>query len=112
MLEQLERDHPEVRFVTLDIDENPRCAARYDVLSIPTVILFEGGERGRGGRRLAALALRAGLGRLARASYDLKWSQPASSYGSPRRVSATPSPSSTRPITGKPSGSGVAASSS
>jgi thioredoxin 1 len=30
--------------VRLDIDASPRTAARYGVLSIPTVILFEGGE--------------------------------------------------------------------
>jgi len=30
--------------VKLDIDANPRVAQRYGVLSIPTVILFEGGE--------------------------------------------------------------------
>jgi thioredoxin len=30
--------------VRLDIDENPRVANRYGVLSIPTVILFAGGE--------------------------------------------------------------------
>lgn len=30
--------------VKLDIDENPETAAKYDVLSIPTVILFAGGE--------------------------------------------------------------------
>ena len=29
--------------VKLDIDENPVAASRYDVLSIPTVILFDGG---------------------------------------------------------------------
>ena len=33
-----------VDFVKLNIDENPLTAARYDVLSIPTAILFEGGE--------------------------------------------------------------------
>lgn len=38
-LEQLDLD-----VVKLDIDENPATAARYDVLSIPTVILFAGGE--------------------------------------------------------------------
>jgi thioredoxin 1 len=38
-LEQLELD-----VVKLDIDENPETAAKYDVLSIPTVILFAGGE--------------------------------------------------------------------
>jgi thioredoxin 1 len=30
--------------VKLDIDDNPETASRYDVLSIPTVILFAGGE--------------------------------------------------------------------
>ena len=30
--------------VKLNVDENPSAAARYDVFSIPSVILFEGGE--------------------------------------------------------------------
>ena len=33
-----------VEFAKLNIDDNPVTAARYDVLSIPTVIVFEGGE--------------------------------------------------------------------
>ena len=33
-----------VDFVKIDIDENPRTADTYGVLSLPTVILFEGGE--------------------------------------------------------------------
>jgi thioredoxin 1 len=33
-----------VRFAKLDIDEHVQTASRYEVLSIPTVILFEGGE--------------------------------------------------------------------
>lgn len=33
-----------VRFVKLNVDESPQTAARYNVLSIPTLILFEGGE--------------------------------------------------------------------
>ena len=31
-------------FARLNIDENVSVASRYDVLSIPTTILFEGGE--------------------------------------------------------------------
>jgi thioredoxin 1 len=31
-------------FVKLDIDENPRTADRFDVLSLPTVMLFVDGE--------------------------------------------------------------------
>src|ERR1700679_4375883 len=44
VLEGLAGETDEVEFVKLDIDDNPVVAARYDVLSIPTVILFDGGE--------------------------------------------------------------------
>jgi thioredoxin 1 len=45
ILEQLEADlRGRVEFAKLNIDENPVTAGRYDVLSIPTAILFEGGE--------------------------------------------------------------------
>jgi thioredoxin 1 len=33
-----------VEFAKVNIDENPVAASRYGVLSIPTAILFEGGE--------------------------------------------------------------------
>ena len=33
-----------VAVARLNVDEEPGIASRYDVLSIPTVILFEGGE--------------------------------------------------------------------
>ena len=36
-------EHERVTFLKLNVDEN-RTQARYSVLSIPTVILFEGGE--------------------------------------------------------------------
>jgi thioredoxin len=45
VLQQLEEAHRgRVTFARLDIDQNLQTASRYDVLSIPTVILFEGGE--------------------------------------------------------------------
>ena len=44
ILEQLAGETDAVEFVKLDIDENPVNASRYGVLSIPTVILFAGGE--------------------------------------------------------------------
>jgi thioredoxin 1 len=44
VLEQLAGETDNVEFVKLDIDENPGTASRYDVLSVPTVMLFEGGE--------------------------------------------------------------------
>jgi thioredoxin 1 len=43
-LEQLAGETEKVEFVKVDIDENPVTASRYQVLSIPTVILFENGE--------------------------------------------------------------------
>ena len=43
-LEELAAGAADVEFVKLDIDENPRTADRYGVLSIPTVMLFSGGE--------------------------------------------------------------------
>ena len=33
------------RFVRLNVDDNPAVSGRYGVLSIPTVMLFAGGER-------------------------------------------------------------------
>ena len=33
-----------IRFTKLNVDDNHQTSARYNVLSIPTVILFEGGE--------------------------------------------------------------------
>jgi thioredoxin 1 len=44
VLEQLAAAHPNVDFVSLDIDAYPACASRYGVLSIPTVILFADGR--------------------------------------------------------------------
>jgi thioredoxin len=45
LLEQLEQEAGgRVEFAGLDIDEYPEIAARYEVLSIPTVLLFEGGK--------------------------------------------------------------------
>jgi thioredoxin 1 len=45
ILEQLENDHRgRIEIAKLNIDENPLTAARYDVLSIPTTIVFDGGE--------------------------------------------------------------------
>jgi thioredoxin 1 len=45
ILEELERETGgRVGFAGVDIDNYPEIAARYDVLSIPTVILFADGE--------------------------------------------------------------------
>lgn len=44
ILLELEREHPELIFAELDVDEAPRIAARYQVMSIPTVKTFVNGE--------------------------------------------------------------------
>ena len=47
---QLESEHEgRIKFAKLDIDENLQTASRYEVLSIPTAILFAG-WRGAGER--------------------------------------------------------------
>ena len=44
VLEQIATETEKVVFVKLNIDDNPAAASRFDVLSIPTVILFDDGE--------------------------------------------------------------------
>jgi thioredoxin 1 len=45
ILEQLGVEHaPRIEVVGLDVDANPEAASRYGVLTLPTAILFEGGE--------------------------------------------------------------------
>src|SRR5688572_13834332 len=45
VIESLANDYAErVTVATVDIDDNPRLAARYGVRSVPTVMLFAGGD--------------------------------------------------------------------
>ncbi|HLH13469.1 MAG TPA: thioredoxin [Solirubrobacteraceae bacterium] len=44
VLEEIAAERPDLRIVKLDIDENPQTAARFQVLSIPTMILFKSGQ--------------------------------------------------------------------
>jgi thioredoxin 1 len=45
IIEDLAGQHAgRVKFMKLNVDDNPATASRYNVLSIPTVILFERGE--------------------------------------------------------------------
>jgi thioredoxin len=43
-LEEIAEENGELTVVKLNVDENQATAARYDVMSIPTLILFRGGE--------------------------------------------------------------------
>jgi thioredoxin 1 len=44
VLEEIAVERPDVRVVKLNIDDNQETAAAFHVMSIPTMILFQGGE--------------------------------------------------------------------
>ena len=44
ILQEMSENHENITFLKLNVDENQRTAIDYNVLSIPTVILFDGGE--------------------------------------------------------------------
>ena len=44
ILQDMAATNPNVKFVKLNVDDNQQTAIQYNVLSIPTVILFENGE--------------------------------------------------------------------
>jgi thioredoxin 1 len=44
VLEEIASERPELRVVKLNVDENQQTAAKYQVLSIPTMIVFKAGE--------------------------------------------------------------------
>ena len=43
-LEELNEEQDNLRVVKLNVDDNQQTAAQFDVLSIPTLILFKGGQ--------------------------------------------------------------------
>ena len=43
-LEELNAERDDVRVVKLNVDDNPQTAARYNVMSIPTLLLFKHGQ--------------------------------------------------------------------
>jgi thioredoxin 1 len=62
ILSDMAAEHQRVKFLKLNVDENPTTQARYNVLSIPTVILFEAGE-----------AREAVVGARSRSHYEAAW---------------------------------------
>lgn len=44
VLEEIAGERPDLKIVKLNTDENPQTAAAFQVLSIPTMILFKGGQ--------------------------------------------------------------------
>ena len=43
-LEEINAERDDLRIVKLNVDDNQQTAARYDVMSIPTLIVFKNGE--------------------------------------------------------------------
>ena len=44
IVEEIAGERDDLRIVKLNVDDNQATAARYDVMSIPTLILFKNGE--------------------------------------------------------------------
>ncbi|MBA2566350.1 MAG: thioredoxin [Thermoleophilaceae bacterium] len=44
LLEELNEEQDNLRVVKLNVDDNQQTAAQYEVLSIPTLILFKNGQ--------------------------------------------------------------------
>ncbi len=44
ILEEIDGERGDLRVVSINVDENQQTAARYEVLSIPTLIVFRNGE--------------------------------------------------------------------
>lgn len=38
------KDNPNIKFGKLDVDENNEIATRYQIMSIPTLMIFKGGQ--------------------------------------------------------------------
>ena len=47
ILEEMAAERDDVRIVSLNVDDNQQSAARYEVLSIPTLILFRDGAEAK-----------------------------------------------------------------
>jgi len=44
ILEEISNEREDLRIVSINVDENQQTAARYEILSIPTLLLFKDGE--------------------------------------------------------------------
>jgi len=45
VLEEIAAENPGITIAKLDIDANPEIARQYQIMSVPTMMLFQGGEK-------------------------------------------------------------------
>ena len=45
ILEEMSDNRDDVRFVKINVDDNPSTAMNYSISSIPTILRFEGGQQ-------------------------------------------------------------------
>jgi thioredoxin len=44
ILEEIQAEREDLHIVSINVDDNQQTAARYEILSIPTLLLFRDGE--------------------------------------------------------------------
>jgi thioredoxin 1 len=44
VVEEISKEHAGVKFIKVNVDDNPDIAQRYGIMSIPTLIAFKNGE--------------------------------------------------------------------
>ena len=44
ILEELETEMEDIKFIKIDVDESPNVASKYEIQSIPTIKLFKDGK--------------------------------------------------------------------
>lgn len=44
ILEEIDKERDDLKIVSVNVDDNQQTAANFEVLSIPTMILFKGGQ--------------------------------------------------------------------
>jgi len=47
VLEEIAAEHDDIKIVKLNVDDNPITSAQFQVLSIPTMILFKNGAEAK-----------------------------------------------------------------
>ena len=44
IIDEIAKEHQEVKFIKIDVDQNTELAIKYNVMSIPTMIIFKNGN--------------------------------------------------------------------